>query len=210
MKVEHGHEMEWAASPREGVWRKRFAHIGLPESGVVTSFVRYEPGSHFHAHPHPEGEEILVVRGVFSDQTGDHGPGSYLLNPEGFEHAPHSDEGCEIFVRLRQYPGDRPTVRIDTTTAPWSPYRFEGVTRCTLYESDDLEMYLLRLAPGTRLPEITVEDEVTLFVVEGVLDDEQGRHPAESYLHLAPGERHRLRSDEGGVVYVARRRPSVS
>lgn len=209
MKILHGHEMDWAESPRRGVWRKRFERIGPPESGVVTSFVRYDPGSRFHAHPHPEGEEILVVRGIFSDHTGDHGPGSYLLNPEGFEHAPHSDEGCEIFVRLRQYPGERPTVRLDTTDASWSPCRFDGVTRCTLYESDGLSTYLLRLEPGTRLPLIIAEDDETHFVVEGALEDERGVHPAQSYLHLEAGEGHTPRSPEGCVVYVAQRRPSM-
>ncbi len=206
MKILYGRDMEWTESPRKGVWRKRFERMGPPESGVVTSFVRYDPGSHFHAHPHPEGEEIFVVRGVFSDQTGDHGPGSYLLNPEGFEHAPHSDEGCEIFVRLRQYPGVRPTVRIDTTTAPWTPYRFDGVTRCMLHESDDLTTYLLRFAPGTSLPTIAIGDDEIIFVVEGCLEDEHGRHPAESYLHFDAGEQHQPRSPDGCVVYVARRR----
>jgi len=39
--------------------------------------------------------------------------GSYLLNPEGFEHAPFSKPGCLLFVKLRQDPGlDRRPVAI--------------------------------------------------------------------------------------------------
>ena len=79
--------MEWVSSPSGSVWRKRVHLVGPPESGQVTSVVRYEPTSRFPAHDHPEGEEILVLDGVFSDEHGDW-PGTYLLNPEGFRHAP--------------------------------------------------------------------------------------------------------------------------
>jgi len=112
-------EMEWAASPMPNVWRKRVFHTGGNESGRVTSVVKYGPGSSFRSHPHPEGEEIFVLEGTFSDVSGDHKAGTLLLNPEGFEHAPSSEEGCVILVRLRQYPGDRPQMALDTNTLPW-------------------------------------------------------------------------------------------
>ena len=94
--------MDWSASPSGSVWRKRVHLVGPPESGQVTSVVRYEPASTFPAHDHPAGEEILVLDGVFSDEHGDWRKGSYLLNPEGFRHAPFSREGCLLFVKLRQ------------------------------------------------------------------------------------------------------------
>lgn len=63
-----------------------------------------------------------MLSGVFSDVNGDHTAGTLLLNPEGFEHAPSSAEGCEILVRLRQYPGtDRPQVALNTASVPWEP-----------------------------------------------------------------------------------------
>ena len=53
--------MDWTPSPSGTVWRKRVHRVGPLESGQVTSVVRYEPGSSFLAHDHPEGEEILVL-----------------------------------------------------------------------------------------------------------------------------------------------------
>ena len=47
--------MPWTPSPSGTVWRKRVHLVGAPESGQVTSVVRYEPDSTFHAHDHPEG-----------------------------------------------------------------------------------------------------------------------------------------------------------
>ena len=53
--------MAWVASPSGTVWRKRLHMVGGAESGQVTSVVRYEPGSSFPAHDHPEGEEISRI-----------------------------------------------------------------------------------------------------------------------------------------------------
>ena len=52
---------------------------------------------YFSTHPHPHGEEILVLEGVFSDEHGDYPAGTYLRNPPGSQHAPYSKEGCVIF-----------------------------------------------------------------------------------------------------------------
>ena len=45
------------------------------------------------------GEEILVLSGVFSDESGDHGPGVWLRNPDGFRNAPASRDGCTYWVK---------------------------------------------------------------------------------------------------------------
>ncbi len=103
--VEHQAEIAWQASPSKQVLRKRFHLVGPVESGQVTSLVRYQPGSEFPRHEHPDGEEILVLEGVFSDEAGDWPAGTWLLNPEGFSHAPYSVDGCLLFVKLRQYSG---------------------------------------------------------------------------------------------------------
>jgi anti-sigma factor ChrR (cupin superfamily) len=77
----------WQPSPMPGVSRKPLAREDA-ERGHATSIVRYDPGASFSEHPHPLGEEILVLEGTFSDQTGDYPAGTYFRNPEGFRHAP--------------------------------------------------------------------------------------------------------------------------
>ena len=137
--------------------------------------MRYAPGSHFSAHGHPGGEEFLVLDGVFSDERGDHPEGTYLLNPEGYAHAPFSREGCELFVKLRQYPGrGRTQVRIDTHTAAWEPVDLgqgplRGVTRLRLYaEPEHPEvMHLLRIEALAEIPGVEMprgEEVIALLV----------------------------------------------
>ena len=163
----HTNLMEWDASPSPTVWRKRLELSGPKEAGRVTSVVRYDPNSKFAEHPHPDGEEILVLDGVFSDEHGDYPAGSYLLNPEGFSHAPFSDEGCVLFVKLRQYPGDRPQIKIPTHTEDWEEIA-PGVRQLALFSRDGFsdEMALVTLSDeGT----VAVSGGVEVYVIDGEL-----------------------------------------
>jgi anti-sigma factor ChrR (cupin superfamily) len=66
---------------------------------VHTALVRWNPGTHFHAHRHHGGEEILVLRGTFQDEYCDYPAGTWMRNPHLSEHRPFSTEGCTIFVK---------------------------------------------------------------------------------------------------------------
>ena len=147
--------MDWTPSPSGTVWRKRVHLVGPVESGQVTSVVRYQPRSTFHAHEHPDGEEILVLDGVFSDEHGDWPAGTYLLNPEGFRHAPFSREGCVLFVKLRQFPGRaREHVALRTAGAAWQPTARAEVAVRPLYSQAGFvdSMRLERWSPGAARP----------------------------------------------------------
>ena len=105
---------------------------GLRERGRGTSVVRYDPESAFPAHVYPEGEEILVLASTLSD---------------GFRHAPHSREGCVVFVKLRQYAGaNRPHVVMDTRSATWTPLA-AGVTTLSLYAQSGFPETIRRRRP---------------------------------------------------------------
>ncbi|MGL6257794.1 cupin domain-containing protein [Vibrio sp. WXL103] len=114
--------VDWQASPLPGVWRKPLEREAA-ESGHVTSIVRYDPHSHFSQHFHPQGEEILVLDGVFSDEQGDYPAGTYLRNPPGSHHTPFSQPGCLLFVKLNQIHQDdtqsvRQFTQLDASDAP--------------------------------------------------------------------------------------------
>src|SRR5690606_40967532 len=112
-------EQDWVPSPAAGVERKPLAREES-ERGHATSVVRYAPGASFSRHEHPLGEEILVLEGVFSDETGHYPAGTYIRNPPGSGHAPFSEEGCTLLVKLHQFdPRDTATVRIDTNAGHW-------------------------------------------------------------------------------------------
>jgi len=201
--VVHSDEMPWQASPRASVWRKRLEHSGPAEAGRVTSLVRYDPGSQFPSHPHPGGEEILVLEGEFADEHGRYPAGTFLLNPEGFEHAPFSDRGCLLFVKLRQSPGPRAHVRIDTASASFAPLR-AGVAQLPLYQ--DLRyperILLVRLAAGARLPDVSFPGGEEILVLSGELEDEHGRYRKGSWMRYPPGSTHTPSTAAGCLLYL--------
>lgn len=196
---------EWQASPSPTVWRKRLDLAGGAESSRVTSVVRYDADSAFRSHPHPNGEEILVLDGVFSDKHGDYPAGSYLLNPGGFEHAPFSRQGCVLFVKLQQYPGlDRQHIAIDTNKGEWRLGATDGVAVILLYAEDGHSetVYLARLDGGARVPDHDHPAGEEVFVLDGSFEDEHGEHPTGSWVRYPAGSRHSVHSQGGCMLYV--------
>jgi hypothetical protein len=199
--------MPWTPSPSGSVWRKRVHRVGPAESGQVTSVVRYEPDSKFPEHGHPDGEEILVLEGVFSDDDGDWPAGTYLLNPEGFRHAPFSKPGCRLFVKLRQHPGrGRKHVALDTNVIEWQAAAKAGVEHKLLYEQAGFSdaVRLERWAAQTDLGIETYPEGAELFVLAGEFSDEHGSYSAGCWLRLPAGAGHQRRSEHGCTLYIKR------
>jgi anti-sigma factor ChrR (cupin superfamily) len=70
------------------------------------ALLKYEAGAAVPRHLHQGLETILVLEGTQSDETGDYGKGSYIVNAIGTEHSVWSDTGCVVLIQW-----DRP-VRI--------------------------------------------------------------------------------------------------
>lgn len=193
--------MPWQASPMPGVWRKRLARAEA-ESGHATSLVRYDAGSCFSAHEHPGGEEILVLDGVFSDETGDYGPGSYLRNPPGTRHAPFSREGCILFVKLHQFAdGDTEVVRINTQQTPWLPGQ-GGLQVMPLHSFAGEHTALVRWPAGEVFKPHRHWGGEEILVLQGTFCDEHGRYPTHCWLRSPHLSQHHPFVDEETIILV--------
>jgi quercetin dioxygenase-like cupin family protein len=202
-------EQPWARSPSPMVWRKRLEHSGPAEAGRVTSLVRYEAGSAFASHEHPDGEEILVLDGTFADEHDSYPAGTFLLNPEGFAHAPRCADGCLLFVKLRQSPGPRRGVRIDTRSAPFTDTGSRGVSRLELHAEPGFPeiIELFRMAPGSSLGPLSLGTgaaALEVLVLEGACRDGQASYGPRTWLRFFPGAPLNLVSVSGGLLYVKR------
>lgn len=200
--VSFADEATWVTSPADGVERRMLDRNG-GEVARVTSVVRFRPGSRFDHHEHGLGEEFLVLAGTFSDSDGDYPAGTYVRNPPGSGHAPWSDEGCTLFVKLRQFhPDDRERVVIDTTQGEWFPGLVKGLGVLPLYRFGSELVSLVRWAPGVvfQAHEHTGGEEI--LVLDGAVEDDEGRYAVGSWLRNPPGSRHRPFSIEGCLIYV--------
>jgi anti-sigma factor ChrR (cupin superfamily) len=198
--VMHTTAMDWQASPSPSVWRKRLDLAAGAETSRVTSVVRYDAGSSFALHPHPCGEEIFVLDGVFADEHGEYPAGTYLLNPQGFNHAPFSKQGCVLFVKLQQYPSTE-HITIDTKSADWPDTGVPELRLLTLYDNGRGEtVRLARFAPGCRVPAHDHVGGEELFVIAGEVADEFGAYPAGTWIRQPDASRHEPVSAQGATL----------
>ncbi len=67
--------------------------------GPVWAFLHYAPGARVPRHLHTGLETIIVLDGIQSDERGDYGPGSVVVNPPGTVHSVWSETGCTVFIQ---------------------------------------------------------------------------------------------------------------
>lgn len=205
----HSAQLPWVPSPLPGVERRMLERDG-DEVARVTSLVRYAPGSRFDAHTHSGGEEFLVLDGIFSDDYGDFPAGTYVRNPVGSRHQPHSEDGTTILVKLWWMHGDdQDFVRIDTTREEqWQATGSPGVEVMPLHGFKDETTALYRLAPGAELPARGLPGGEEIFVLDGSLGDTpegtSGVCGPGSWVRNPAGQRAALASPSGARLFVKR------
>jgi len=199
--VIHFDDLPWVPSPEWGVERKMLERQG-GEVAKATSIVRYQPGARFESHQHAFGEEILVLSGTFSDETGDHAAGTYIMNPPGSSHAPFSESGCTLFVKLRHLGADQVEREVvETTSAAWYQGMVPGLTVMPLMRQGSGST-LVKWAPQTFFNSHRHYGGEEIFVVEGVFEDEHGRYPAGSWIRSPHLSLHQPFSREGCTIFV--------
>lgn len=203
--IVHAATLDWTPSPQAGVER-RFLEREGGEIARATSIVRYAPRSRFPEHVHELGEEYLVLEGVFSDQDGDFGAGTYVRNPPGTRHAPFTQEGCVIFVKLRQMAahdrGQPVTVARDAQPVPSG---VGGLTRVPLFSAPGREaIFFERLEPGAHWDARRPQGGEEILVLEGVLDYGSTACGPMTWLRIPNGQEQPMRSAGGCRIWVKR------
>ena len=198
----HTQELPWLPSPTAGVDRRLLDRVGV-EVARATSMVRYEAGSRFPSHAHEHGEEFYVLEGTFQDEHGDYPAGTYVRNPPGSSHAPYTDEGCTIFVKLRQFdPTDLERVVLPPDPVAFGPGTTPGLTVRSLHTHGAVHTALVRWAPGTQFVPHTHFGGEEILVLEGVFEDENGSYPKGTWIRSPHLSAHTPWSTQGCLIMV--------
>jgi anti-sigma factor ChrR (cupin superfamily) len=194
-------DQQWVASPADGVSRVHLERVA-EESGHVTSFVKFEPGSYFPPHTHSNGEEIFVLDGVFSDEQGDYPAGTYIRNPPGSSHEPFTKEGCKLFVKLEQFQsGDTEHVVIRPEDQQWQ--KGIGNLKVLSLHAFNTESTALVAWPRNEIfqPHAHRGGE-EIVVINGRFIDEHGEYPAGTWLRSPHLSTHFPCVVEETLIYV--------
>ncbi|WP_019894936.1 cupin domain-containing protein [Hydrogenovibrio halophilus] len=194
-------KMDWVGSRADQVLRKPLERE-FAESGRATSIVQFLPGASFPAHQHALGEEIFVLEGVFSDESGDYPAGTYLRNPPGSSHAPHSKEGCVIFVKLEQFsPEDTQHVALDTHQATMQP-GIGHLNVLSLHSFQSEHSALVYWPAGERFQPHQHWGGEEILVLKGELIDEHGRYPQGTWIRSPHLSQHHPYVEQDTLIYV--------
>ncbi|WP_122901363.1 cupin domain-containing protein [Acinetobacter sp. B51(2017)] len=192
----------WVQSPNGEVRRMMLDRVG-DEKARATSIVEFPQHSEFPEHSHPLGEEVLVLAGVFSENSDQHYPaGWYMRNPHQSKHRVSSEVGCQIFVKLMQMTEDelQPT-RINTHDP--KNWRLEdGRELCPLFQSPFEHTYLEKLEAHQSC-KLSLQQGLEILVLTGALSSGKQVYPAGSWLRLPQDSDLQLKATETGAnIYV--------
>lgn len=194
-------DRHWVTSPADGVSRIHLEREA-EESGHTTSFVRFAPGSSFPQHTHPQGEELYVLDGVFSDENGDYPAGTYLRNPPGSQHTPFTREGCTLFVKLDQFkPDDGEQLVLRPEDQQWRP-GIGNLRVCALHAFDGESTALVHWPQNEVFQPHTHWGGEEIVVLYGRFIDEHGEYPAGSWLRSPHMSKHFPRVEEETLILV--------
>ena len=194
--------LDWQDSPAVGVLRKRLELVGqhMPR---LTTLVQFEPGSSFKEHGHDGGEEFLVLSGIFSDADGDYGPGSYVRNPPGTFHAPFTEQGCVILVKLRQFqPLDSKQLVVDSRAIKWVSTTEPGVSQLNLHHFAEEQVSLYRILPQCWITVKRYKQGLEIFVYEGSISDGIDTYTSGCWLRYPAGTNIKIKSPDGARLYM--------
>ncbi|SCB34173.1 cupin domain-containing protein [Rhizobium multihospitium] len=182
----HAATLEWMPSPAKGVDRRMLFRIG-DERARATSVVRYAPESSFLHHQHPGGEEFLVLDGVFQDESGNFPAGTYVRNPPGTGHAPRSDGGCTILVKLWQFrAADRERIVRLPGEGQIATLRPGVMSAIVLFEGSHERVVMEEWQAGADV-EVANPEGLELFVIDGDFTESGDTLDPWSWLRLPAG-----------------------
>ncbi len=191
----------WTKSPASKVHRIQFEREH-EETGHVTSIVRYEPGAIFSEHIHPKGEEIFVLEGTFSDESGDYPQGTYLRNPPGSSHSPFSKDGCLLFVKLNQFDEkDLEKVIINTNKEEWIRGH-GGLKVMSLHSFESSGTALVKWPKGEKFIPHSHYGGEEILVLSGVFQDEYGEYPKYTWIRSPHLSTHHPYVEEETITFV--------
>jgi len=101
------------------------------------------------------------------------------------------------------------SVYVNVSGVPWEPTEYLGVETKLLYaEASGRRTMLVRMAPGSRLPDHRHVGVEQSFVLEGTLVDEDGACTAGNFVWRQPGSVHTAWTPDGCVVLAVFERPN--
>ncbi len=186
-------EMEWEATDIPGVSQKLLERVIDDEKGRETALIKVDPGTVFPHDSLNQREDIFVLEGLLSDEHGDYGQYTFILNPAGFTHTLSSKDGCVFYRKLRNpFRDQTERLVIDTAKVEWQPFGHRAAEVVHFYR-DPHGIEVSRFGEVFENQQIPSHDhamgEETL-ICDGELNDAMGTYGPGTWLRFPIGLEH--------------------
>jgi anti-sigma factor ChrR (cupin superfamily) len=199
-------QMIWEETGNPGETRCVLERVNDEKKGRETSLVRYAPGTRLEPKNLPVRLEIFVIEGSFSDGHGDHGPGTFVMNPPGTDYTAASSSGCLVYTkRLWGFSADNERVVIDTNQADWSPFghRVAEVVHFYVHEEREVTARVGRVFPDAQVMEHDHPGGEEVLILDGAFIDQFGRATPGTWLRYPIGLAHAPSAEKDGArIYI--------
>ncbi|MGH1541397.1 MAG: cupin domain-containing protein [Arenicella sp.] len=194
-------QVDWCPASTPGASHKAMAYEDSV-SGHYTSMVRYRAGAMFTRQERSVGEEILVLAGTFSDETGDYPAGTYYRVPPSSGHMPFSQLGCVLLMKQHQFQaGDNESVCINTKTKEWISGHGD-MNVMPLHDFQSEQTALIKWpAHQSFQPQRHLGGE-EIFILSGELIDDRGRYSAGTWIRSPQKSMENPRTEQETVAFV--------
>lgn len=200
--VMHGSQIPWEEAAA-GLYRQRLDRV-VGNYERATTIVRCDSNCVISSHEHNGGEELLVLEGTYEDEYGSWPKGSYVRNPPGSIHSPHSDSGCIVFMKLWQFdPYDRSYIHTNINKLEYiEPRKRLGVAVASLYQSSHESVRIEKWSPHAHI-EFASDGGAEVFIIEGSVTEACDHLKRHSWLRMpASGQVSATAGPDGALVWV--------
>lgn len=81
-----------------------------PDGGPASALLRYQPGARVPRHRHAGWEQVILIEGSQTDDSGTVRAGGVVTNAPGTEHAVVSSDGCLALLVWERQPVILPVI----------------------------------------------------------------------------------------------------
>ncbi len=121
---------------------------------------------------------------------------------KGLVHAPWTEQGCELFVKLCQFQSnDKERVIVDTSNAAWRETNHPDLSVLALHSHGDEFVSIYQLAAGAEAVAMNSPRGAEILLLEGSFEEGKKTYPERSWLRLPTGSHQILSSERGCRFY---------
>lgn len=187
-------ENEWTNDENHS--KKLFSYDGRRE----TSLMRMKPNSQLSFKELNLSVEIIVTDGVYSNEYGHFGSGTYLRLPQEDISQVHTKEGCTFFRKVNYFTKSKKVIT-ETRTHEWYS-GYGNLMVMPLSEDGNESTALVKWPKGERfLPHKHWGGE-EIFVLSGTFIDEHGRYPKGTWIRNPHMSEHFPFVEEETIIFV--------